>query len=203
MRDSTEEAVAATNARTLFPRFEWLGLLKPLDRSLRFPSLVYRLVDRELPDLEDALLASRLLVGGSWNCFLSLPLHRERCAILEDLAFPYRHEFRHLETRHGCLLWPRVNLDAYTWLDRPTVVFLRKPLLGFCARLEFRANCIELVETETPRFVADDELSAATDVDDDAPTESTKNNGEKISTATKDQYLAARSFPITRLTATA
>lgn len=148
------DAAQATNARTLFPRFDWLGLLKlscRTDEMLRFPTLLYRLSDNELVEAREAVRQSRLIVGGSWNRFLHLPLHRERCAILEDNAFPYDYPFRFLEVRNACLLWPRVNLDAYTWLDKPWIVFIRKPGVGFCAKIEFLPRCIELTETTDPR----------------------------------------------------
>lgn len=148
------DAAQATNARTLFPRFDWLGLLKlsgRTDEMLRFPTLLYRLSDNALVEASEDTGRSRLIVGGSWNRFLHLPLHKERCAIFEDNAFPYDYPFRFLEVRNACLLWPSINLDAYTWLDKPWIVFLRKPNIGFCVKLEFRTRCIELTETTAPR----------------------------------------------------
>lgn len=112
-----------------------------------FPQLHYYTVEcSELPCHHSNNNSSNTLVcGGSYNIYVDTPLFEERCLILEDLYFPYDINSKYIKVRHGALLWPRINLDAYTYLPDPQRVFLKKHN-KFIAEFRFYTDRIELYE---------------------------------------------------------
>jgi hypothetical protein len=87
-----------------------------------------------------------LRVGGSYSLFANLSLHRVRCKILEELVCPYELNGPYFRTRHGLLIWPMINLSAYTDLNDPTSVYIKYTNGKYVGRFVFKENHIELYE---------------------------------------------------------
>lgn len=121
----------------LLPKPEWFQFT---DRSdIYFPHLRYRtrlwheqcLADLLLPgrkithtNEEQLLRDNGFMIGGTWTAFCDYPYFLERCAIFEQLYFPYNWPFVHLRVRNAVLLWPRINLSTYTCLRDPNRVVI-------------------------------------------------------------------------------
>ena len=144
----------------LAPKPEWF---QSTDRSnLYFPQLRYRTLLWNKQYLTHLLLSSssskrkisnqalydgneeRLLrengfmIGGTWTAFCEYPYFLERCAIFEQLYFPYDWPFVHLKVRNAVLLWARINLFAYTCLRDPNrVVILDQSKRTIVAEMTF------------------------------------------------------------------
>lgn len=137
--------------------------------DLIFPKLIYRLKPWRPEELIDLMSRSRyqkmlagkatafidstpkdFVLGGSWNLWSKEPHYLERCAIFENLYFPYEHEFKHLVVKNSALIWPRINICLYTSTRNPNVVFLVSAPLGHevVAKFEFNQDSITLTEYE-------------------------------------------------------
>lgn len=121
--------------------------------SINFPQLYYYRINGDsllnLPfnknSLGVAAMNNDIVCGGSYNIYINTPLFAERCLIFEDLYFPYNINSKYIKVRYGALLWPRINLDAYTYLSDPRRVFLKKHN-KFVAEFRFYKDRIELYE---------------------------------------------------------
>lgn len=122
---SSDDGIAVADAKPYFPQLHY-----------------YAMKCSELPFPYDK---TTLICGGSYNIYLDTPLFKERCLILEDLYFPYDINSKYIKVRYGALLWPQINLDAYTYLLDPQRVFLKKHN-KFIAEFRFYKNRIELYE---------------------------------------------------------
>lgn len=112
--------------------------------QLNFPPLRYRRVAHlKLPHNPDDVV-----LGGSYNIFCGLPLYLERCAILENLYMPYILNTRHFQVLHSVLLWPAINLSAYTYLPDPQRVYFKKEH-KFVATMEFDKDYITITELDS------------------------------------------------------
>lgn len=151
--------------QTYWPKSDWLAnYATTLDCSAgevpAFPLLHYKRIDEPL---NSSILTQRQLqMGGSYNIFHELPFHDARCAIFENHFMPYELDGIALKVRNGVLLWPRMNLDAFTDIKDPKTVYMRQPYsdrrqagtvdaLNFVARIRFNADHIEIVETTNPQ----------------------------------------------------
>lgn len=77
---------------------------------------------------------------------------------------PYELDGLALKVRNGVLLWPRMNLDAFTDIEDPQTVYMRQQnnntlrsrdsnrndFINFVARIRFNVDHIEIVETTKP-----------------------------------------------------
>lgn len=125
-------------SKIIFPDPQWSTFVK--DEDLKFPIIkYYKISVIDIP--------KNLTIGGSWNIWSHLPFYRERCAILEKLYMPYIIDSKYLKIKHGVLLWPRINLSAYTFIDDPQRVFLKKNN-KFVVELRFNSDNIEIFEIQ-------------------------------------------------------
>nr|WOJ45411.1 hypothetical protein [Apis mellifera nudivirus] len=110
------------------------------DSPLRFPPLKYtRTSNSIIPN-------GRLVIGASWNVFHDqTPWFAARRAIFENLYFPYQFPGIYLKVRHAALLWPRINLSAYTLLSNPRYVYISDGQ-RYVAEFQFDNDCIRLTE---------------------------------------------------------
>lgn len=124
-----------------------------------FPDLIYELKpwnDAELLGYTNARGRSMnnksddFMMGGSWNLWAREPMYPERCAMFENLHFPYDHSFKYLTVRNAAILWPNINVYLYTSLRVPSTVFLTNHLLArkIIAKFELGKNRIALTEYE-------------------------------------------------------
>lgn len=143
------------------PKQDWAC---SVESNLLFPKLVYRtdswnedelrkLCDRDASTETRLSIATRpkdFVLGGSWNLWADEPLYMERCAIFENLYFPYEYNFRHLTVRNAALIWPRINICLYTSTRNPNVVFMVSEPMGnrIIAKFEFKHHAIMLTEYE-------------------------------------------------------
>lgn len=134
-----------------------LWFIKSAESRLDFPPLVFNIVD-DLKLPVDNLHDERIHVGGSWNAFYNEAYYAERCEILEHQYMPYELDSKYFEIRNGVLLWPRINLYAYTYLLDPQRVFVWKND-RFVAELHFLDDRIILNELKNK----DDYVDADTD----------------------------------------
>lgn len=112
--------------------------------SFAFPPIhYYQLADDQM--LDKIARSSNLIMGGSWSIYCNLPMYDVRCAMLENLLMPYDLNSKHFKTRHGVLLWPRINTFAFTDLDRPQHVYFKKHN-RVVAKMKFCTEHVELYE---------------------------------------------------------
>lgn len=116
-----------------------------IPNQLKFPPLYYSQVKNLNVPFDCNQTAGDLVLGGSYSLFCNLPLYLERCAIFEDLYMPYKLNSKYFHIRHGVLLWPRINLNAYTYLPDPQRVFIYADN-KYIAEFKFSPNRIELIE---------------------------------------------------------
>ncbi|ATY70251.1 OrNV gp129-like protein [Tomelloso virus] len=136
--------MTAISRLILYPNPKWFKYTT--DEYLDFPELHY-IECNELTPPSDPLL------GGSYSYFCDLPHHFERCAILENLYFPYELDTPNFKVRHASLLWPMINLSAYTDKNDPKSVYFKRRNVSkvqnstdFFAKLVFLPERIELYE---------------------------------------------------------
>lgn len=115
------------------------------DTNIKFPNLHYMKCDKiDKP--------KSLRLGGSYAYFCDYPLYDERCLILEQLYMPYKLNTKNFKIRNGLLLWPHINLRAFTDLEDPNSVYIKKQNPSakngdmFIAILRFYETHIELYE---------------------------------------------------------
>lgn len=113
---------------------------------INFPQLHYYRLDCDgFKHLPFNVTSNDIVCGGSYNIYLNTPLFDTRCMIFEDLYFPYDIDSKYIKVRYGALMWPRINLDAYTYLHDPQRVFIKKNN-KFIIEFRFYDNRIELYE---------------------------------------------------------
>lgn len=110
------------------------------ESPIRFPRLKYtRTPNAITPD-------GRLIIGASWTAFHDqTPWFAARRAIFENLYFPYQFPGIFLKVRHAALLWPRINLNAYTLLSNPRYVYISDGQ-RYIAEFRFDDDGINLTE---------------------------------------------------------
>lgn len=109
---------------------------------IRFPQLHYITCSKiQAPP-------SSIHIGGSFAYFCGEPFFLERCQMFENLYMPYRLNSQNFKIRNGALLWPRFNLYAYTDLQDPNTVYVKKQNGSdeFVAIFKFYKTHIELHE---------------------------------------------------------
>lgn len=121
-----------------------------MSEAIEFPPLDYRSVG-EITSVRDKIGTPRLQLGGSYNVFHDLPFHAARCSIFEEQFMPYKLSSEHFKVRHGILLWPRLNLSAYTDIESPQVVYILHNN-EFIAEFIFAEDRVIINEVE--RFVS-------------------------------------------------
>lgn len=141
-----------------------LWFIKLAESHLDFPPLVHNIVD-DLKLPVDSLHDNRIHVGGSWNAFCNERYYAERCEILEHQYMPYDLNSKYFKVRNGVLLWPRINLSAYTYLLDPQRVFIWKNDC-FVAELHFLDDRIVLNELKSKNDDDDDDDGCHNDTAD-------------------------------------
>lgn len=149
--------IASNDNRTqliLYPNPNWFICNKNTDYILNFPPIHYKrtkhlnLPFKTFPDNET------IVMGGSYSLYCHLPLHFERCEIFEHLHLPYRLSTKYLRVRHGLLLWPNINMSAFTYLPDPHRVFLRYNN-EFVVEFKFSKDRIDIIEAYGDDFYRD------------------------------------------------
>lgn len=115
------------------------------DMSVNFPKLHYYQCSKlNVPE--------SLRMGGSYSYYCDCPFYYERCAMFSHLYMPYQLNTENFKVREGFLLWPRINLKAYTDLLDPRSVYIKKQFLNsgeddkFVAVFRFCDSYIEICE---------------------------------------------------------
>lgn len=128
----------------LKPNPQWF-IYNP-DSIINFPELHYI-------ECDEIIVPKTLQIGGSYSCFCHLPFHFERCQIFEELKMPYNLNTKNFKIRNGYLLWPYINFRAYTDLDDPQTVYIKKQFPNnkssnndFIAKIKFCSSHIEIHE---------------------------------------------------------
>lgn len=134
-----------SNRLIIYPNPNWFISNNATDHLLKFPPIHYfRTKHLDLP-FKDTPDNTSVVMGGSYSLFCDLPLHFERCEIFENLHLPYRISTKHIRVRHGLLLWPLINMSAFTYLPDPRRVFLRYNN-KFVIEFKFSKNHIDIIE---------------------------------------------------------
>lgn len=125
------------------PEPEWFQ--KKSDDPLDFPVLYHIIVNQ----LDTSIIRSHekdLIIGATWTHTESPFMHARR-QIFERLHLPYKINSSYIQVRNGVLLWPVVNLSAYTLLQDERRVFLyHEKKKRFIAEFKFNEYYIELLE---------------------------------------------------------
>lgn len=124
------------------PDNDWLRM--GTDDQIRYPPLIYRRV-------KSIEITQEIIIGATWSVWCdSTPWFQVRRSIFENLFFPYKIPGLHLTVRHSALLWPRINLFAFTDLKQPRCVYIKSPRdFGLTvARFYFNDDAIVLDELE-------------------------------------------------------
>lgn len=111
----------------------------PDEYNIYFPTLYYYKV--ESLDVKP----DTFVLGGSHNAYAQEPLYMTRCQILEYNYFPYNLNSYYFKVRNGILLWPRINLYAYTDMSDPQSVYFKKNN-EYIGKLTFSVDRLELYE---------------------------------------------------------
>lgn len=143
---NTDASSKTNDILVIKPEREWF-IVKP-NNPINFPKLHYI-------KCSEIIIPDTLQLGGSYNYYCSLPLYFERCEIFENLRFPYKLNSPNFKVRYGLLLWPYLNLYAYTDLNEPNSVYIKKQYNqsedsnSFIAKFKFYTSHIELYEINT------------------------------------------------------
>lgn len=133
-----------TQSITLYPNPKWYiskSSVPTLNNDfVHFPKLYYYKVDK----LND-IIPENLVIGGSHNIYAQLPMYFTRCEIFEKNFMPYNLDTLFFKVRNGILLWPRINLYAYTDMTNPQCVYIKKNN-RYVAKIIFSPNDIQLYE---------------------------------------------------------
>lgn len=139
----------------IYPNPNWFISNSRADYMLNFPPIRYKRTNHLKLPFKDSLNDNKSIVmGGSYSLFCNLPLHFERCEIFENLHLPYRISTKHIRVRHGVLLWPLINMSAYTYLPDPQRVFIRYNN-KFVIEFKFSKNYIDIIEAYGDDFYRD------------------------------------------------
>lgn len=124
--------------------------------SIVYPPLLYIEVDDlDLPVASNEFHHPSIRLGGSYTIYHTYPFHAVRQLLFEELYFPYKLDSPRFKVRNNVLLWPRLNLSAFTYLVEPNRVFIR---YGdeFCAEFIFYRDHIVLrEEKQKPTLITD------------------------------------------------
>lgn len=129
----------------IYPNSNWFICNNYTNYLLNFPPIYYKRIEKLQLPFKDFPDNKNIVMGGSYSLFCNLPLHFERCEIFEHLHFPYRLNTKYLRVRHGLLLWPLINMHAFTYLPDPRRVFLRYNN-EFVIEFKFSENRIDIIE---------------------------------------------------------
>lgn len=130
---------------SLLPNKRWLVTD---DEFVKFPKIEYRrqLNDLTLPfDYPNKSISQlydddELIVGASWNNLHYTPNYLARRYIFEKLYLPYEIDSEHIKVRNAVLLWPRINLQSYTFVADPRRVFVMNNDGKFIIEFQFIDN---------------------------------------------------------------
>lgn len=128
---------------TIYPNKNWF--IYNAEIPLNFPPIRHYKVSRLNLPFSMGLKSKDIIMGGSYNIYCDKPLYTERCQIFENQYMPYEIDSKHIKVRNGVLLWPKLNLYAYTYIKNPQRVFIHKNG-RFVVEFRFHRNHIDLFE---------------------------------------------------------
>lgn len=90
---------------------------------IKFPTMIFRIVEK----FDFVPERRHTLIGASWNHLLHTPHFMARKLMFENLYFPYNLDHsKYFKIKHNVLLWPRINLNTFTYIPDQRIVFIEK-----------------------------------------------------------------------------
>lgn len=149
----------------ILPNKDWI---LTNDEYIKFPIIKYyrQLRNLDLPfhfngNISKLYNDGTLTIGASWNNLIHTSHYMARCYIFEKLYMPYKIDSEHIKIRNGVLLWPKINLYAYTYLPDPRRVFILKNN-KFVIEFKFNDDCIIIREQITLDLIEKIKLKTVT-----------------------------------------
>lgn len=162
-----------SNKLIIEPKCEWFKY-KP-DKILEFPPLHYIKCSK-------IDVSKTIQLGGSYNIYCNFPKYFERAAIFEDQYMPYELDGRYFKVRNGYLLWPLLNLFAYTDLNDPNTVYIslqnvldksvvhaEKQNINFVGKFKFYEDSIELFEIDHEVYTSNETVMSIDKISEPLP----------------------------------